>query len=100
MTGQILNYSVQSNSGVISGDDNQRYSFNGVDWMESDPPRRGMQVDFAIDGTSATEIYAALGARQSYAYGGGRAKSYSKKKVTAGVLAIVVGGLGIHKFYM
>jgi TM2 domain-containing membrane protein YozV len=100
MKGQILNYSVQSNSGIISGDDNQRYRFNGADWMEYDPPRRGMQVDFDIIGTSATEIYAALGARQPYAYGGGRAKSYSKKKVTAGVLAIVVGGLGIHKFYM
>ena len=100
MKGQILNYSVQTNSGIISGDDNQRYSFNGADWMESDPPRRGMQVDFAIIGTSATEIYAAIGTGQPYAYSGGRAQSYSKSKVATGLLAIFLGWLGIHKFYM
>ena len=66
MKGQILNYSVQTNSGIISGDDNQRYSFNGADWMESAPPRRGMQVDFAIIGTSATEVYAAPGVTSSH----------------------------------
>ena len=57
MKGHILSYSVQTNSGVISGDDNQRYSFSGADWMESEPPRRGMQVDFTPSDGRATQIY-------------------------------------------
>lgn len=58
MKGHILDFSVQTNSGIISGDDNQRYTFQGADWMEQDPPRRGMQVDFATIGDQATQIYA------------------------------------------
>ena len=62
MKGHILDFTVQTNSGIISGDDNQRYTFHGTDWMEQDPPRRGMQVDFATVGDQATQIYAAIGA--------------------------------------
>lgn len=32
MKGQILDYSVQNNAGVISGDDQRRYSFTGAEW--------------------------------------------------------------------
>ena len=98
MKGHILSYSVQTNSGVISGDDNERYTFNGADWMESEPPRRGMQVDFATVGNQATEIYGAIGAGQ--AYGSGQGQRYTKSKVAAGLLAIFLGWFGIHKFYL
>lgn len=105
MKGHILDFSVQTNSGIISGDDNQRYTFHGKDWMESDPPRRGMQVDFATVGDAAVQIYAALGARPATAYGaragyGSGAGVGSKSKVAAGLLAIFLGWLGIHKFYL
>ena len=100
MKGYILDYSVQNNRGIISGDDNQRYSFNGADWMESEPPRRGMQVDFAATGDQAAQIYVAIGAGQPYAYGGGAGARYSKSKIAAGLLAIFLGWLGIHKFYL
>lgn len=102
MKGHILSYSVQTNSGVISGDDNQRYSFSGKDWMESEPPRRGMQVDFATVGDQATDIYAAVGAAPTYGYRsvGGGGQSYTKSKIAAGLLAIFLSGLGIHKFYL
>ena len=69
MKGHILDFTVQTNSGIISGDDNQRYTCHGTDWMEQDPPRRGMAVDFATVGDQATQIYAALGARPASAYG-------------------------------
>lgn len=97
MKGHILDFTVQTNSGIISGDDNQRYTFRGADWMEQDPPRRGMAVDFAAVGDQATQIYAALGARPTTgaAYGVG-----GKSKVAAGLLGIFLGGLGIHKFYL
>ena len=31
MKGHTLDFSVQTNSGIISGDDNQRYTFHGAD---------------------------------------------------------------------
>lgn len=61
MQGKILDFSVQTNSGIISGDDQQRYSFVGSEWKEQQLPKRGMSVDFDVntDG-DATAIYAAL----------------------------------------
>ena len=107
MKGHILDFTVQTNSGIISGDDNQRYTFHGTDWMEQDPPRRGMAVDFATVGDQATQIYAALGARPASAYGSragaGASPNYSvddKRKVEAGLLGIFLGWQGIHKFYL
>lgn len=101
MKGHVLDFSVQTNSGIISGDDNQRYTFHGADWMEQDPPRRGMQFDFATIGDQATEIYAALGARRiPIAASGAGLGAGSKSKIAAGLLAIFLGWLGIHKFYL
>ena len=99
MKGYILDYTVQTNSGIISGDDNQRYNFRGADWKETEPPRRGMRVDFAAVGDAAMEIYTEIGAGRSAGYGGA-APAYAKSKIAAGLLAILLGGLGIHKFYL
>lgn len=58
MKGQILDYSIQSNSGVISGDDQNRYQFSGSAWRGQNAPVRGQKVDFTIDATGqANEIY-------------------------------------------
>ena len=102
MKGYILTYSIQSNSGIISGDDGQRYNFGGADWNETEPPRREMQVDFAAAGDSATEIYAAVGGMPAggQSYGAHPSAAGSKDKTTAGILAILLGWLGIHKFYL
>lgn len=100
MRGYILDYSVQSNRGIISGDDNSRYDFNGVEWMDDEPPRRGMAVDFDAVGNHATAIYVAIGADRPYSYAGGVRAGYSKSKIAAGLLAIFLGWLGIHKFYL
>ena len=99
MKGDILDYSVQSNSGIISGDDNQRYSFSGVEWMDTEPPRRGMRVDFDTVGNQAARIYVAIGAG-TLRPGNNAGTRYSKSKVAAGLLAIFLGWLGIHKFYL
>lgn len=63
MKGQILDYSIQTNSGIISGDDQNRYNFTGVEWRGQRPPTRGDRVDFDIDSTTgnATQIFTALG---------------------------------------
>ena len=62
MKGSILDFSIQHNTGFISGDDNQRYSFNGADWRSERPPSRCDRVDFIVNTTGeASEIYLALG---------------------------------------
>lgn len=61
MKGVILDYSVQHNAGVISGDDQNRYNFTGAEWRGQHPPARGDQVDFDIDPTgNAIQIFTAL----------------------------------------
>lgn len=62
MKGQILDYSIQTNSGIISGDDQNRYNFTGAEWRGQRPPTRGDRVDFDIDQSgSAVQIFTALG---------------------------------------
>ena len=80
MKGYILDYTVQTNSGIISGDDNRHYNFQGADWMEAEPPRRGMRVDFAAIGDSATEIYAEIRAARAAGYAGGAAGASTKSR--------------------
>jgi len=90
MKGQILDYSVQSNTGTISGNDGNRYQFSGSEWKSTGVPSRGSIVDFENDGNQAKAVYTAVGT----------VTPGSKNKVAAGLLAIFLGGWGIHKFYL
>ncbi len=90
MKGQVLDFSIQTNEGVISGADGNRYTFGGADWKDNRAPGRGMSVDFEVTDGRATAVY-----RVAAASGQGE-----KSKVAAGLLAIFLGGLGIHKFYL
>jgi TM2 domain-containing membrane protein YozV len=90
MKGQILDYSVQSNTGTISGNDGKRYQFIGSEWKSASTPSRGLIVDFDSDGNNAVAVYIAIGT----------ITAGSKNKVAAGLLALFLGGLGIHKFYL
>ena len=65
MKGKILDYSIQTNTGVISGDDNNRYTFTGAEWRVARPPRRGLRVDFDPDGNFATAIYGEIPAEEA-----------------------------------
>jgi TM2 domain-containing membrane protein YozV len=93
MQGQVLDYSVQLNSGVISGADGARYTFAGAEWREDLPPTRGMVVDFDAKDKSALAIYRGLGHS-------GMGNPGSKSKAAATLWAIFLGGFGAHKFYM
>ncbi|TXJ08380.1 MAG: DUF805 domain-containing protein [Acinetobacter sp.] len=58
MKGQILDFSIQTNIGIISGEDGNRYNFVGQEWKDARPPSRGMTVDFDIDTMgSAVQVY-------------------------------------------
>lgn len=98
MNGRILAYSIQTNSGEISGDDGNRYTFSGQEWRETQTPARGMYVDFTATESEATAIFLAPGGIPGV--GTDRLAPGSKSKTTAGILAILLGGLGIHKFYL
>ena len=90
MKGQIIDFSIQENSGIISAEDGIRYRFQGAGWRGDRPPSRGTAVDFEADGNNAKDVYPALA---------GTAPG-TKNKTAAGLLAIFLGGLGIHKFYL
>ena len=107
MKGHVVDFTVQTNSGIIAGADYQRYTFSGADWMESAPPRWGMEVEFTIIGDTAVQIHAGAAAMLPHnrsgvrePYHGSGAGGYTKSKVAAGLFAIFLGLLGIHKFYL
>ena len=107
MKGRILSYSVQTNSGEISGDDGNRYTFVGEGWQETQSPQRGMYVDFDVTDGQAAGIYLAFEERNPVTSGDRPVPSQpatrrpgSKDKTVAGILGILLGGLGIHKFYL
>lgn len=109
MKGRVLSFSVQTGSGEISGDDGNRYAFTGEAWQEDQPPLRGMHVDFAVSAEGqATGVYLDLDDPSPMSGAGVSPQSPqsaarrpgSKDKVVAGVLGILLGSLGIHKFYL
>ncbi|WP_017305468.1 TM2 domain-containing protein [Spirulina subsalsa] len=92
MRGTVLSFSIQSNQGFISGDDGKRYNFLGSDWNLSNTPTQGVRVDFDVDGNHAISIYEDPNAAV--------ATQTTKSRTTTGILALLLGGLGIHFFYL
>ena len=97
MKGQVLEFSIQTNSGIISGEDGHRYTFTGAEWKESRPPNAGAYVDFATEegSSDASGIYLVRGAA-----GTSSLASEAPNRTIAGLLAVLLGGIGIHKFYL
>ncbi len=101
MNGQNLDYSPQTNSGLIAGDDGNRYSFVGAEWKDQAVPNRGMRVDFEAQGGDAVATYRAVSASGAGIGGALEGVMGSEKtKVVARLLAIFLGWAGVHKFYL
>jgi TM2 domain-containing membrane protein YozV len=96
MRGSVLEYNAAKGVGIISGQDGKRYSFKGTEFRgDVLAIRPGQDVDFEIDDYGmAAGVYPLPG------FGAGSIASGGKSKVAAGVLAILLGALGIHKFYL
>src|SRR5690554_5930167 len=62
MRGEILNYDDSVGSGLISGDDGVRYTFQRSALSQLRPVRAGMRVDFVPLNGTATEIMVVGGA--------------------------------------
>lgn len=101
MKGTILDFSVQSNTGIISGDDGKRYSFAGAEWKDSAPPVKGMTVDFEPKENLATSVYvmSSGGSVSTVVSGQKRPPEYQSlyKSTDDKMLGGVCGGLG-HKW--
>ncbi len=112
--GYVLDYSVQAGVGVITADDGNRYEFAGTEWRDSSFPLRGSRVDFDVRDGVAVAVYnnplpigvevepdyqppptftPFMAPTQSHAHSG-------KNRFAAAILAILLGGVGIHKFYL
>lgn len=87
MKGKILDYTMQTNLGIITGDDGNRYTFTMAEWKETIPPSKGFSVDFEPRDKEAFGIYVTH-------------EKSTKNKIIAGLLALFLGGLGLHKFYL
>lgn len=94
MKGQVLNYSIQENFGIITSQDGARFNFAGSEWQSESIPTRGLWVDFEASGNNAISIYSALSA------GSDVTKRSGKSKATTTLLALFLGTLGAHKFYL
>lgn len=57
MKGKILDYSIQNSSGIISGEDGNRYEFTNSEWKSDKAPKANQNVDFEADEKSAKGIY-------------------------------------------
>lgn len=95
MRGQVLGVDRSSGEGQISGEDGQRYVFTQEDWSDSRHPAVGAKVDFDIDGKRARRIFRLLdGSVEAVPVG------ELRNKILAVVLALFLGPLGIHRFYL
>lgn len=96
MRGQVLGFDNMAGEGVISAEDGQRYSFRGSEWKgEAKLLSAGRQIDFDLADGVPVAIYPVPGAA-----GDGSSGGSEKSHVAAGLLALFLGGLGIHKFYL
>ena len=89
MKGKILEFNEESRSGVISGDDGDRYKFEIKEWKGSTLPKADNKIDFSANGENAEAIYV-----ESFDAGG------ASKKLAAVLFAFFLGTFGAHKFYL
>ena len=98
MKGQILDFSIQTNTGYISGDDGKRYHFSGQEWKDNKAPSKGMNVDFDVnDNNEAIAIFVLASNKNPIT---NLQQTGNKSRIVAAILAFFLGGLGIHKFYL
>lgn len=92
MKGRIINYSPRENKGIISGEDGRLYDFSMASWKATQIPALDMRVIFEQENEEARNVYIDVEYLTKATKG--------KSKIVAGVLAICLGFLGAHKFYL
>jgi hypothetical protein len=85
MQGRILEFSVQTNTGIISGNDGSRYYFGGSEWKATGIPARGMIVDFEKEENKAKNVYVAFGS----------STTSTKNKLGPGLVFLLINTIGL-----
>ena len=89
MKGNILSFDKETNTGLISGHNGERYKFTRDAMTDSGKdPKQGQNVDFKAEDENAVDIFILK------TVGG------EKSRVTAILLAFFLGSIGIHHFYL
>lgn len=57
MKGTVLEFNSDERSGLVSGEDGQRYTLTGDDWRGQTLPKSGTKVDFTIEDGEAKSVY-------------------------------------------
>ena len=92
MRGKVLSFDDYTGSGLISGDDGGRYTFTRGGLMGAREVIPGAEVDFEVTDGVASNIYVTAS--------GASPLSGDKNKIVAALLALFLGWLGVHKFYL
>lgn len=91
MRGTVLTFDLQRGEGQISGDDGARYRFAGSEWQGARKPAPRQSVDFVTAGDAAVGVVPIAPANPILG---------DRSRVTAALLAIFLGMIGAHKFYL
>ncbi|UOA10071.1 TM2 domain-containing protein [Methylobacter sp. S3L5C] len=91
MIGYIESYDADSQTGVVKSEKNS-YTFHLDDWVAQVSPDVGDDVSFDSEGTLARQIKL-VGAYLT-------PPTAVKYKYVAAVLALLLGGVGVHRFYL
>jgi len=92
MIGNIESYDVDSQTGIIKSEE-KLFTFHVEDWLAQVPPDQGDEVCFDTEGTIASNVNL-LGTALL------EKPKAVKYKYVAALLALVLGGAGIHRFYL
>ena len=57
MKGSVLDFDEGNRSGIISGEDGNRYTLDISEWKGNQLPKAGAKVDFAVTGDKAEGVY-------------------------------------------
>lgn len=90
MRGKVIHYDWSTNTGIISGDNGNRYYFVKESWKDNQEPVRGMVVDFVVYDTDKAEEIITLRYISS---------DESADWLVTLLLCIFLGAFGVHRFY-
>lgn len=90
MRGKVIHYDWSAHTGIISGDDGNRYYFSRDTWQSSNEPANGLKVDFVVQGVDQAVEVVVINHFIS---------DESGDWLVTLLLCIFLGYFGVHRFY-
>ena len=98
MRGQVLGVDTRTGDGIVAGEDGHRYAFRPLDWASRGDPAVGLYVDFEVEGSRALSIFPVPTAPTATAPR--PIPGNDRNRYVAAAIALLIGWLGIHRFYL